>query len=72
MIKRYCDVCGKEVDRSVSSDRFRPSDVVGGVRVDCEIMVSINGVWNAGDLCVDCLKAIVEKGQERELPLKIG
>lgn len=70
MIRRYCDACGREVERSVSKDRFRPSTQVGGTVIDCEIMVAINGTWNAGDLCVECLKQTIEKGQERESPLQ--
>lgn len=72
MIKRYCDVCGKEVQRSVTSERYRPSAQKQGVRMDCEIMVAIEGTWNAGDLCLSCLKDIVANGQEKESPLRVA
>jgi hypothetical protein len=59
MIKHYCDACGSEVEKSVTSNRLRGCPMVENTGVNFEIMSGTNGIINGGDLCVNCLiKAI--------------
>lgn len=59
MIKHYCDVCGKELDRNYVSDRLIRT--MGKVKT--EVMVSIDGAWNHGDICLVCLMNVLTAGK---------
>jgi len=60
MIKYYCDVCGKELTRDYVEDRLvRELD-----RVKVEVTVAIDGTWNKGDICGDCLIKAISKGKD--------
>jgi len=49
MIKYYCDECGKEMRKL-----GRLKGKYG--KIEIEIMVAVNGLWNGGDACVKCIK----------------
>ncbi len=66
MIKRYCDVCGEELKRNVVSKRYMPQLTEAGVTVKAEVMVSVNHVWNSGDVCLTCLLRVLT-GRYEEL-----
>jgi len=55
MIKHFCDVCKKEVERNFVNQRFKQTSLIRGTRVGVEIIVGIDDVWNAGDICDACL-----------------
>lgn len=63
MIKHFCDACGKEVERSFVADRFKAERHMGGKKFEIEVMVAVNGTWNAGDLCELCLRKVMEAPQ---------
>jgi len=65
MIKRYCDVCGKEVERNYVAQRLRQE--MG--RVVVEVMVAIDGIWNKGEICLGCLTDVLVHGSEEEAEL---
>ena len=61
MVKYFCDVCGVETPRrEYVGTRYCPK--FG--KVKCEIMVSVNNVWNKGVICLKCLKEVLRKGKE--------
>lgn len=65
MIKRFCDVCSREVPQSANRTVFTytcPEDRGKAVNVSVEIMVSIDGTANAVDICLRCVKEVVEHG----------
>jgi hypothetical protein len=64
-IQHYCDSCGKSVERNVVSDRLKGSAQVQGKKFEYEVMVAVEGTWNAGDLCEDCLIALIKMSQKK-------
>ena len=63
MTKYFCDVCGKEVKgekRNCVALRYKPK--LGGV--GCEVMVQVDGVWNSGCICLECLLKVLQEGKE--------
>lgn len=60
MIERYCDSCGKPVRRNAVHQRIRRR--VG--RVSAEVTVAVDGTWNRGDVCEDCVILVVSGGRE--------
>ena len=64
MIKHYCDGCGKLASRNCVTERFTPKMKLNGKTVVLSVMVSIDGLWNAGDLCMDCIKKVFTQGKE--------
>lgn len=67
-VKHYCDGCGKEIDRSYVTDRFIPTLLINTtgsyVKVKAEVQLSVNGTWNRGDICRDCLLRVLTEGGE--------
>lgn len=57
MIKRFCDRCKREV-RS-NGGRVAYKERVGSQTFEVEVMSAVGGTWNGGDLCRDCIKALV-------------
>ena len=57
MVKYFCDVCGDEIPggENVISSRIQESPVLNGRKVMFEIMAGIDGAWNGGHLCRNCL-----------------
>ena len=72
-IKYFCDVCGEETKRNYVSDRLKPFDKhihiigVNGETVECEVIVAIDGSWNGGVICLECLcNALLQPEKEIE------
>ncbi len=61
MIKRYCDVCKEETDRNYVTNRLV---VQKNKAAKAEVVVAINGAWNAGEICHSCLMLILTEGVE--------
>jgi hypothetical protein len=55
MIKHYCDLCGKEV---IGMNRMKRCFD----RVKVEVITAVDGTWNQGDLCTECIIKSVTKG----------
>jgi hypothetical protein len=61
MIRTYCDGCGEEITetgRLVRSHTARDGCVIG-----VEVMVSVNGTWNGGHVCKQCVIDAVLHGE---------
>jgi hypothetical protein len=61
-IRRFCDVCDNEIGRNYVSERLK---IKRGTFL-AEIMISKGGTSNAGELCRDCVKAILTEGKEHK------
>lgn len=62
MIRKYCDVCDKEIVRNFVHTRLagtavkHPNRGDKAVRVNIEVMAGIGpGTMNGGDICLPCL-----------------
>lgn len=64
MIRRYCDICEQQIGRNYVSERFRPSLYLARRNWAAEVIVCKGGTWNQGDICLDCLKQILNEGAE--------
>ena len=62
MTKYYCDKCGAGGKGAALDTRFRFK--LG--KIEGELMLCTNGVWNQGILCLECAKALVAKGKPIE------
>jgi hypothetical protein len=67
----FCDRCGEEIRRNCVSERYAPQLEVrdrdnGFVRcrLKAEVLITKDGVANAGHLCVSCVKTVVVEGCE--------
>jgi hypothetical protein len=58
MIKVFCDVCGKELQRNAAVDRIKRRKA----NVTVEVLVAYKEVWNTGDVCEGCVIGIVANG----------
>ena len=59
-IRRFCDCCGHEIEKSCASERLEPEKTfrfpdAKRVTVKVECLVTINGTANAGDICRSCV-----------------
>jgi len=61
MIKRFCDICGNEItrDNSIVSEipggRLGSSIKKNGAELKVEILTSVDGTANKGDVCRHCV-----------------
>ena len=55
MIKYFCDGCGKELDPKEAGKRLEGKME----RVTVTVMASVDGVFNGGLVCHDCLRKII-------------
>ena len=62
MIKIFCDRCGKETKENMVSQRLS-TVIQNKIGADCllEIMLGVNGVWNSGVICRDCLLEMLKE-----------
>lgn len=58
MMKCFCDVCGKEMQRNAAVDRIKRRKA----NVTVEVLVSYKDVPNTGDVCEPCIISIVSNG----------
>lgn len=70
MAARYfCDICTKEVQDPTAQREFRttvtlrkpPKDHTSDRQVGLKILRSIDGAWNAGHICNNCLGKALEQ-----------
>lgn len=61
--KHYCDRCDKEVTDDKVCSHGRARFMLDGITV--ELVVAVAGTWNAGHVCLECLKAVVAGGEVR-------
>lgn len=64
MMKAYCDKCGKEVKRDYAGDRLKRRLAKEGVTIQIEVIAGVNGTWNKGDVCLDCLLDAINNGED--------
>ena len=65
MIRFFCDVCGAEITGSASGR------LIGRLgRLTVEVMSAIDGVWNGGQVCADCMKKAVAASAEKDWAIK--
>lgn len=57
MIRRFCDNCGVEITGYLTN---RLLGEYGRIRV--EVSRAVDGVWNGGDACEECIKRAVQAG----------
>ena len=60
MLKRFCDVCKKEITHE--PDRY--CRAFGLIKI--EVFVAYKGNWNAGDICQECITKAVNEGHKTE------
>jgi len=76
MIRHFCDICEKEIERNYVTDRFKESSVLpgkhSGRRVEVEIIVTIGinrpDAGDAGEICRDCLYRFLDIHDHRDKP----
>lgn len=58
MITYNCDVCGKEIESNEAHRRpiFRLA------KVQVEAIRAVDGVWNDGEICLECIQKCVAEG----------
>ena len=56
-IKYICDNCGKETKRNYVSERF---EFKAGKNT-FQIVIATDETWNAGEICIACLKKAVDE-----------
>jgi hypothetical protein len=66
MIKYFCDVCGEETKRNYVATRLKPELVYDSGKVVCEVVVAINGTWNGGVICRECLRIALRQPEKKE------
>ena len=64
MIKCYCDVCEIEVPRNYVSQRYKLKQNISGRKLEAEVMLCVDGVWNSGALCESCMRHLLAVGKE--------
>jgi hypothetical protein len=62
--RRYCDICEKQLGRNVVSQRFRPSFFRRYTNWHAEVMIRKGSTWNTGDMCLDCLRELLNESFE--------
>lgn len=67
MVKHYCDGCGKEIERNFVCDRYKAGMLKNEHSFTAEITISMDKIWNHGDLCLECLKELLLPGNEFKL-----
>jgi hypothetical protein len=51
MIRVFCDICGKDI----TNYRMNRAEASEG-RLSISVITAIDGVWNGGHVCVECIK----------------
>jgi hypothetical protein len=62
MIKVFCDVCGKPLERNMVDERL----IVESGEFKAEVLIEKNGTSNEGDLCLDCLLKMLNQKPKRK------
>jgi hypothetical protein len=66
MIRRFCDFCAIEMD-AIDQERLaaKRDAVRGKPKVGVEVVVTVDGTTNAGDICHGCIVDIVALADRR-------
>jgi hypothetical protein len=64
MIKYFCDVCGEETKRNYVTERLKP-ELQQRVKVECEVIVAMNGTTNGGVICEECLRTVLAQPEKK-------
>ena len=64
MIKRFCDICEKEIKRNYAQQRL----TVTKGRIKVEVIVTVDSVANSGEICLDCLLETINSVREHTTP----
>lgn len=71
MIKRFCDICGNEITRGNSIVSETPGGRLGakikknGAELKVEMLTSVDGTANKGDVCKYCVLDALYKLDDR-------
>jgi len=71
MIKRYCDICGEEMlahnspSNGYTSARLEATIKKGDTELKVEVIQSMNGTSNTGDVCKYCILDALYKLDDR-------
>lgn len=57
MIRFFCDICGKDITESGQATRMTGKQG----RLQYEVIVAIDNVWNGGHVCWDCIYKAIEQ-----------
>lgn len=60
MIKVFCDACGNEIAATRARDKFKRLQG----RVGVEILLTVDGVFEGGNVCRPCLLKVVNEGDD--------
>jgi hypothetical protein len=60
MIREYCDMCDDEVKHNFVDKRLKRTLK----RASIEVLVAMDGTWNKGHICRDCLLDVITKGKD--------
>ena len=62
MIKLFCDCCEKELGphENKVNDQVCKTLKFGETVVAVRVMVSVDGVWNGGQVCEECLQKVLD------------
>jgi len=71
MYKQFCDVCEKEIKRNYVGNRLKKKKIINRTntepnaagcktKIEIEVMVAVNGMWNEGTICEDCLMKVLK------------
>ena len=66
MTKFYCDLCGKEMKGRLLSKRGMNRIKRRKGRVEVEVLVAVDRVWNGGSVCIPCVLDVVATGKDAE------
>lgn len=61
-IRRYCDICESEIVVGRTGMLYVEYCFGPGKRLCVELRHALNGTWNSGDVCNECMRAAVAKG----------
>lgn len=60
-IKYFCDACGGEIPKDQTGRVVRKLE-----RITVEVLVAVDGVWNDGNVCKDCIVLAVANGKDKQ------
>lgn len=68
MIKRFCDSCNDEIpetaNRMTFKQVFEQANGKDDVIIAVEVLVSVNGAANGGEICTLCVQTTVAEGTQ--------
>lgn len=65
MVKFFCDVCGADITGH-ANDRLKGRTG----RISFEVITGVDGIWNGGHICRQCLIAAINAAQHGVQPTR--